>query len=37
MGHLSLTQQLYGDDDPRCKYVEKIYRDNNIDSLFIEI
>lgn len=36
-GYLSLAQQLYGDDDPRCKYVETIYEDNGVESLFIEI
>lgn len=29
-GYLSLTQQLYGEDDPRCRYVERVYQENNV-------
>lgn len=32
-GYLSLAQQLYGEDDPRNRYVEKIYEANNINPI----
>jgi radical SAM superfamily enzyme YgiQ (UPF0313 family) len=34
-GYLSLAQQLYGEDDPRCRYVERIYKDNNVSPVNI--
>lgn len=37
MGYLSLAQQLYGQDDPRCKYVEKIYENNNVSQVHITL
>ncbi|ODS33742.1 MAG: oxidoreductase [Candidatus Scalindua rubra] len=34
-GYLSLAQQLYGEDDPRCKYVERVYKDNDVSPVSI--
>lgn len=34
-GYLSLAQQIYGKDDPRYKYVDRIYREANVDSIYI--
>lgn len=34
-GYLSLAMQLYGEADLRCKYVDRIYKDNNVEPIEI--
>ena len=36
-GYLSLARQLYGESDPRNKYVEGIYSANAVDPIHIEL
>lgn len=35
-GFLSLARQLYGDSDPRCQYVERLYEANKITPVEVE-
>lgn len=35
-GYLSLAKQLYGKNDPRNRYVEKLYQRHNINPVYIE-
>jgi len=32
-GYLHLVQHLYGKDDPRCRYVEKLYQKNKVNYI----